>query len=60
MTQEFKHLRDDGFEAKWGEFMEERPGEATIGERWKELFKQEDDYWEKKSEKYSEFIRINL
>lgn len=40
--------------------MEERPGEATIGERWKELYKQEDDYWEKKSEKYSEFIRINL
>ena len=55
MTQELRNLRDDGFEAKWGEFMEE-----TIGERWKELYKQEDDYWEKKSEKYSEFIRINL
>ena len=39
MTQQFRHLRDDGFECKWGEFMEESPGEATIGERWKELYK---------------------
>ena len=26
MTQEFKHLRDDGFESKWGEWKEEQRG----------------------------------
>ena len=54
MTQENKEFRNDGCDAKWGEWKEENPGEATIGERW---YEQEDDYWERKSEKYSSFIR---
>ena len=56
MTQEPKELRNDGCDAKWGESKEENPGETTIGERWYENYKLEDDYWERKSEKYNEYI----
>lgn len=27
------------------------------GEKWSEMFKEDDDYWEKKSEKYTEYPR---
>ena len=57
MTQEFKHLRDDGFESKWGEWREEQKGQPTIGERWTEMYKQDDDYWERKSERYTEYAK---
>lgn len=57
MTQEFKHLRNDGFESKWGEWREEQRGQATIGERWTELYKEDDDYWERKSERYTEYAK---
>jgi hypothetical protein len=39
MTQENKEFRNDGCDAKWGEWKEENPGEATIGERWYEHYK---------------------
>ena len=53
MTIEHKHLRDDGFEHKFGESGEELPGDVRRGETWTELKKEEDDYWEYKSEKYT-------
>lgn len=55
MTQEYKDLRNDGFESKWGEWREEQAGLPLQGERWMELLKSEEDYWERKSEKYTEF-----
>lgn len=55
MTLEYKHLRSDGFESKWGEWREEQSGLPLQGERWMELFKDEEDYWERKSEKYTEY-----
>ena len=55
MTQEYQHLRNDGFESKWGEWREEQAGLPLQGERWMELFKEEDDYWERKSEKFTEY-----
>ena len=57
MTQEFKHLRNDGFDSKWGEWREEHKGEPIQGERWTELLKEEDDYWERRSERYTEYPR---
>lgn len=55
MTQEYQHLRNDGFESKWGEWREEQAGLPLQGERWMELFKEDDDYWERNSEKYTEY-----
>ena len=55
MTQEYRHLRNDGFESKWGEWREEQAGLPLQGERWMELFKEDDDYWERKSETYTEY-----
>jgi hypothetical protein len=56
-THESKHLRKDGFDSKWGEWREEFKGEPINGERWTEMFKEEDDYWERKSERYTEYPR---
>lgn len=56
MTTEYKHLRNDGFESKWGEWREEQAGLPLQGERWMELLKDEEDYWERKSEKYTEYL----
>ena len=39
------HLRDDGFDRKWGESREEKEGSSTTGEKWEELYKASDDYW---------------
>lgn len=55
MTQEFAHLRNDGYEAKWGEWREEQAGLPLQGERWTELLHAAEDYWERKSEKYTEY-----
>ena len=55
MTQEFKHLRNDGFQAKYGEWKEIQKGKPTTGENWKELFKEEDDYWERKAYRFTEY-----
>ena len=51
---EAKRLRDDGRDRKWGEWREEKPGEATQGETWEEFYNETDDYWERRSEKYTE------
>jgi len=40
-----------------GEWREEKPGESTLGEKWIEKFKKDDNYWEKKSEKYTLFSK---
>lgn len=48
------HLREDGFEKKWGEYREEKLGETTKGEKWEEMVKPQDDYWQRSSEKYEE------
>jgi len=55
MTHEPKHLRNDGFDAKWGEWREIFPGKEANGEKWTEMLKEEDDYWERRSEKYNDF-----
>lgn len=55
MTHEPKHLRNDGFDAKWGEWREVFPGKEANGEKWTEMLKEEDDYWERRSEKYNDF-----
>ena len=55
MTEEYPHYRTDGFSSKWGEWREEQTGLPIQGERWVELLKEEDDYWERKSEKYTEY-----
>lgn len=54
MTEESAQSRFDGFSSKWGEWREEQIGLPIQGERWVELYKEEDDYWERKSEKYTE------
>lgn len=51
------YLRDDGFERKWGEYREENEEESTRGEKWEELYKEKDDYWQRTSEKYEEHAR---
>lgn len=56
MTEESVEQRQDGFSSKWGEWREEQTGLPIKGERWAELFKEEDDYWERKSEKYTEYM----
>lgn len=55
MTEEGKHLRYDGIDAKWGEWREQYKGDPIHGERWTEMKKEEDDYWERKSERYTEY-----
>ena len=57
MTQEFSNLRNDGFESKWGQSGEEIPGEKIIGERWTEMIKESDNYWERRSERYTEYAK---
>ena len=57
MTKEPKQMRTDGFESTWGEWREETIGKVTRGEQWTELLKEEDDYWERKSERYTEYAR---
>lgn len=52
-----EYARQDGFLKSWGESREENPGENTKGEKWEELFKQEDDYWQRTTEKYEEHAR---
>jgi hypothetical protein len=49
--------REDGFEKTWGESREENPGKNTIGEKWEELLKTSDDYWQRTTEKYEEFAK---
>lgn len=56
-TQQPKSLSQDGFESKWGQSREEKPGEVVTGWKWSEKYKEEDDYWEKKTERYSEYPR---
>ena len=55
MTHEPQHLRNDGFDSKWGEWREEFKGKESTGEKWSEKLKEEDDYWERRSEKYTEY-----
>ena len=43
-----------------GEWREEKPGESTIGEKWVEKFKKDDNYWEKKSEKYTLYSKKQI
>mmetsp|Transcript_19352 Transcript_19352/g.29662 ORF Transcript_19352/g.29662 Transcript_19352/m.29662 type:complete len:266 (-) Transcript_19352:504-1301(-) len=57
MTQEFSHLRNDGFESRWGQSKQETPGEKVVGDRWTELIKESEDYWERKSERYTEYAK---
>lgn len=57
MTHEYKHLRNDGFESKWGQQREEIPGKEIKGIKWSEQYKEEDDYWEKKQENYTEYAK---
>lgn len=52
-----KHLRDDGFERKWGESREEHQDQTTKGEKWEELKKEHDDYWQRTTEKYEEYAK---
>jgi hypothetical protein len=63
MNLQQRHLRDDGFEVMEGEWREEKAGKLTKGERWSEKKKEEDDYWERKSTRYTEYpktiTRIN-
>jgi len=53
VTIEGKHLRNDGQELKFGEYGEEHVGGIRLIENWQELSKEEDNYWEYKSEKIS-------
>ncbi len=43
-----------------GEWREEKPGEATLGEKWIEKFKKDDNYWEKKSDKYTLYSKKEM
>ena len=43
-----------------GEWREEKPGESTLGEKWVEKFKKDDNYWEKKSEKYTLYSKKEI
>ena len=52
-----QHLRDDGFDKKWGESREEYPGQYSVGEKWEEMYKECDDYWQKTTERYEECVR---
>ena len=53
------HMQEhkDGCDNKWGEWREEKRGEENTGERWRELVNQGDGYWERKSEKYTEYAK---
>ena len=55
MSHETKERRTDGFDHKQGEWREEIPATHCQGEKWTERLKEEDDYWERRSEKYTEY-----
>jgi hypothetical protein len=42
---------------KWGEWQEEQPGDYKIVENWTEKLKKDEDYWEKKSDRYKIYAR---
>ena len=60
MTHEPRHLRNDGFDSKWGEWREEFKGKQSTGEKWAEMLNEDDDYWERRSEKYTEYPKPQI
>jgi len=52
---QFKEQRSDGFARKESEWREEKQGEQTTGEKSVEMTKDADDYWEKRSTRYTEY-----
>lgn len=55
MIHEPKHLRDDGFDSKSGEWRDEHNGNQSTGGKWSENYREIDDYWEHSSENYTEY-----
>ena len=54
MTLEHPSEKNYGTQLQWGEWQQEKAGEPIRGERWMEMLKEHEDYWERKSEKYDE------
>lgn len=61
MTLENASEKNYGAKLQWGEWREDQTGQPIKGERWMETFKEYEDYWERKSETYTEYkIREQL
>jgi len=59
MTLEHPNENNYGTKLEWGEWREEEKGKPIKGERWMEMLKEHEDYWERKTEKYTEY-NVNL
>ena len=55
MTLEHPNENNYGTKLEWGEWREEEKGKPIKGERWMEMLKEHEDYWERKTEKFTEY-----
>ena len=56
MTEEHPKEENDWTRVKYGEVGEDQMGQKSQRETWRETYKEDGDYWERKSEKVTFFF----